>query len=211
MPRRAPVRPPTSSRLASHVIPANAGISAPVRRPAGYDPAMATLVLTVIGDDRAGLVNALADVVTAHGGNWERSQLAELAGKFAGIVQVSVADERADELAAALEPLHGLLEVALHTAEGHQAPVADVHHVEVDLVGNDHPGIVRDVTAVLTRHGISIERLATDTREVPMAGGRLFEAHLSAPVPAGTDLAGLQADLERLATEILVDITVASD
>ena len=49
---------------------------------------MATLVLTVIGDDRAGLVNALADVVTAHGGNWERSQLAELAGKFAGIVLV---------------------------------------------------------------------------------------------------------------------------
>ena len=45
---------------------------------------MATLVLTVIGDDRAGLVNALAEAVTAHGGNWERSQLAELAGKFAG-------------------------------------------------------------------------------------------------------------------------------
>ena len=103
---RHPAWRPTSSRLASHVIPANAGISAPVRRPAGYDPAMATLVLTVIGDDRAGLVNALADVVTAHGGNWERSQLAELAGKFAGIVQVSVADERADELAAALEPHH---------------------------------------------------------------------------------------------------------
>ena len=70
---------------------------------------MPTLVLTVIGDDRAGLVNALAEAVTAHGGNWERSQLAELAGKFAGIVSVSVPDEKADELAAALRPLAGLL------------------------------------------------------------------------------------------------------
>ena len=50
---------------------------------------MATLVLTLIGDDRAGLVNAVAEVVARHGGNWERSQMAELAGKFAGIVLVT--------------------------------------------------------------------------------------------------------------------------
>ena len=72
------------------------------------------------------------------------------------------------------------------------------------------PGIVRDVTAVLTRHGISIERLITDTREAPMAGGRLFEAHLTAPAPGGADLDSLQTDLERLATEIVVDITLAA-
>ncbi|MFT4296120.1 MAG: ACT domain-containing protein [Micropruina sp.] len=169
---------------------------------------MATLVLTVIGDDRAGLVNALADVVTAHGGNWERSQLAELAGKFAGIVQVNVADERADELAAALQPLRGLLEVSLHPGVG--APVEAAQRIQVDLVGNDHPGIVRDVSGVLTRHGVSIERLITETREAPMAGGLLFEAHLTAPMPGDRDLAGLQADLEKLATEIVVDITVAA-
>lgn len=171
---------------------------------------MATLVLTVIGDDRAGLVNALADVVTAHGGNWERSQLAELAGKFAGIVLVRVPDERAEELASALTPLSGLLEVALHSATDSAGPAPDVQHIQVDLVGNDHPGIVRDVSGVLSRHGISIEKLITETREAPMAGGRLFEAHLTAPVPPGQDLGGLQDDLERLAAEIVVDITVAA-
>ncbi len=171
---------------------------------------MATLVLTVIGDDRTGLVNALADVVTAHGGNWERSQLAELAGKFAGIVLVRVPDERADELASALKPLSGLLEVALHSATDSAGAAADVQHIQVDLVGNDHPGIVRDVSGVLNRHGISIEKLITETREAPMAGGRLFEAHLTAPVPSGQDLGGLQDDLERLAAEIVVDITVAA-
>ena len=174
-----------------------------------YDPGMATLVLTVIGDDRAGLVNALADAVSAHGGNWERSQLAELAGKFAGIVLVSVPDERADELSAALRPLAGLLEVSVHPGASTDAAPADTQ-VQVDLIGNDHPGIVRDVSGVLARHGVSIDRLLTETREAPMAGGLLFEAHLTAGVPVGQDLGALQADLERLATELVVDITVAA-
>ena len=170
---------------------------------------MATLVLTVIGDDRAGLVNAFAEVVTAHGGNWGRSQLAELGGKFAGIVLVDVADDRSDELAAALQPLAGLLEVAIH--RGHQASAAQQgNQVQVDMVGNDHPGIVRDVSAVLARHGISIDRLITETRDAPMAGGRLFEAHLTAAVAVDHDLTALQRDLEHLATEILVDISVAA-
>ncbi len=170
---------------------------------------MATLVLTVIGDDRAGLVNALAEAVTAHGGNWERSQLAELAGKFAGIVLVSVPDERSAELALALRPLAGLLDVAVHPGIDTEPSVA-ASQVQVDLVGNDHPGIVRDVSGVLSRHGISIDKLITETREAPMMGGRLFEAHLTAGVPQGQDLEALQRDLEQLATEILVDISLAA-
>ena len=63
---------------------------------------MATLVLTLIGDDRAGLVNAVAEVVARHGGNWERSQMAELAGKFAGIVLVTVPDDSVDALVSAV-------------------------------------------------------------------------------------------------------------
>ena len=118
-------------------------------------------------------------------------------------------DDRADELAAALGPLAGLLEVAVHTTVD-PGPAAGETQVQVDLVGNDHPGIVRDVSGVLTRHGISIDKLITEARDTPMMGGRLFEAHLTAGVPQGQDLAALQRDLERLATEILVDISLAA-
>jgi glycine cleavage system regulatory protein len=54
---------------------------------------MATLVLTVIGNDTSGLVDALADPIAHHGGSWDRSHMARLAGQFAGIVVVSVPDE----------------------------------------------------------------------------------------------------------------------
>ena len=48
------------------------------------------LVLTVIGDDRPGLVEALAETIAAHEGNWLESRMSHLAGKFAGLLRVSV-------------------------------------------------------------------------------------------------------------------------
>ena len=168
---------------------------------------VSNLVLTVVGDDRAGLVAALADVVTAHGGNWEHSQLAELAGTFAGIVVVSVPDDRASDLVAALDQLDGLLKVTAHPGVGEPSP-AKPRELSVDVLGNDHPGIIRDISAVLSRHGVSIENLTSESREAPMSGGRLFEAQVLARVPDGADPAAIKADLERLATELLVDITL---
>ena len=175
---------------------------------------MPRLVLTVIGDDRSGLVRALADVVTEHDGNWEESQLAELAGKFAGIVVVSVPEARAEEFTTSLSTLDGLLEVAAHpgaepAAAGAGAGAAGTDQLTIDLLGNDHPGIVREVSTVLSKHDLSIETMTTGTREAPMAGGLLFEAHVVVDVPAGSDTAALRADLERLASELLVDIAVA--
>jgi glycine cleavage system regulatory protein len=172
------------------------------------------LVLTVIGDDRSGLVRALADVVTEHDGNWEESQLAELAGKFAGIVVVSVPEARAEEFTTSLTTLDGLLEVAAHpgaesSAAAAGAGAAGTDQLTIDLLGNDHPGIVREVSTVLSKHDLSIETMTTGTREAPMAGGLLFEAHVVVDVPAGSDTAALRADLERLASELLVDIAVA--
>lgn len=171
-------------------------------------PNVTQLVLTVVGDDRAGLVAALADVVSTHGGNWEHSQLAELAGTFAGIVVVSVPDEHSDDLISALDSLAGLLKVSIHLGSDSER-AEPPQQLTIDVLGNDHPGIVRDISAVLHRHEVSIENLTSEARDAPMSGGRLFEAKIVAAVPAGADPAAIQSDLERLAAELLVDITLA--
>ena len=167
---------------------------------------MTTLILTVAGSDRPGLVAAVADVVDAHGGNWENSQLAELAGVFAGVIQVSVTPEHQDELTSALHALDGLLTVAVHT--GSDAPATAAQPISLQILGNDRPGIVREVSAVLKAHDVSIERIDTETKDAAMAGGRLFEASVTAEVPASADLDALRADLERLTSELQVDITL---
>ncbi|MBU4466006.1 MAG: amino acid-binding ACT protein [Actinobacteria bacterium] len=167
---------------------------------------MTTLVLTVVGDDRHGLVAAVADVVDAHGGNWENSQLAELAGAFAGIIEVSVPAEREAELRSALGVLDGLT-VTSHAGAGSDA--AEVDRVfGFQVLGNDRPGIVRELASTLSSHGVSIERMATETRDAAMSGGRLFEATITARVPASVDVDDVQSAIEHLAAEIQVDVTL---
>lgn len=171
---------------------------------------MATLVLTVVGDDRAGLVAAVADVVGEHGGNWERSELAELAGAFAGIIEVSVPGARVDDLRAALSRLAGLLTVAAHAGAGAGEDAAAPRSFAFTVLGNDRPGIVREITSTLSAHGLSIDRMSTETRDAAMAGGRLFEATIAAKAPASVDIDAAQAALEHLATEIQVDVSLSA-
>jgi|1186.fasta_scaffold179968_2 glycine cleavage system regulatory protein len=169
---------------------------------------MATFVLTVIGDDRAGVVSALSEPITASGGNWERSQLARLAGKFAGIVEASVADERYDALVAALSALESAgLHVTIERSDPPEVEPTEVQGFLLELLGNDRPGIVAEVSAVLTAHDVSIEELVTEVRDAPMAGGTLFEARaiLVAP-PSRTE--SVRAALEALADELMVDLTL---
>lgn len=169
---------------------------------------MAHLVLTVVGDDRAGLVRALADTVAVHGGNWERSELAELAGAFAGIVLVTVADDAAPGLVDALGSLDGMLRVSVHPGAADDAP-ATGRTFSFTVLGNDRPGIVREVTTAIAANALSIDSFTSRTREAPMSGGTLFEAEVSVRIPSNADLGPLVAELERLAGEIQVDLTLA--
>jgi glycine cleavage system regulatory protein len=173
---------------------------------------MATLVLTVIGDDRSGLVSALSGVIADHGGSWERSQMARLAGKFAGIVLVAVPDESAEALIAELGPLgsQGLLDVTVERGADEVPASSDLTRLTLELVGADRPGIVHDISQALAARAVSIEELHTATREAPMVGGMLFEATAILLAPHSVPIAELQTVLEELANELMVDIALST-
>jgi len=166
---------------------------------------MATFILTVVGEDRPGLVSALSAPIKERGGSWERSQMSRLAGKFAGIVVVAVADDQYDGLVAELTALkdQGLQVVAERTDEP-----ADRETVrfQLDLLGSDRPGIIADISAALASAGVSIDELSTDVRDAPMAGGTLFEASAVLVAPTTTSTDALSAMLEKLADELMVEI-----
>ena len=167
---------------------------------------MASIILTLVGPDRPGLVSRLSEQVAAHGGSWLESRLAHLAGQFAGMVLVSLPDDQVDALARSFEPLHADgLQVLIHpgAAIPRTAP-ADALLV-LDLVCQDRPGLVRDVTKVLANSGVNIEELTTDILSGSFSGETLFhaEARLRVPAAIGTD--GLRRDLERLGNDLMVD------
>ena len=175
---------------------------------------MAEIVLTVIGDDRPGLVDALAQAVTDAGGSWTRSHMSRLGGKFAGIAVVSIEPSKADDLDQRLQPIRasGLLQIVSSplTADGHVSEVSvtvdDERLLALQLVGADRPGIVSEIAGVLAENGVSIVELESATSNAPMSGELLFEASLmlSAPPTLASDT--LQHALEGLANELMVDI-----
>jgi glycine cleavage system regulatory protein len=168
---------------------------------------MTDLVVTLIGPDRPGLVESLAKRVAAHGGNWVESRMAHLAGQFAGILRVEVPPDGLPALTAALAELEkdGLRVV---TQSGGRPDPAGSRAMEFQAVGHDHPGIVRDISEVLLRHGVNIEELTTDQVSAPMAGGLLFSAKARLHVPARTDVDRLRGDLEKIADDLMVDLTL---
>jgi glycine cleavage system regulatory protein len=176
--------------------------------------AMQDVVLTMVGSDRPGLVEAVAEAVAGAGGNWLESRMAHLAGKFAGILRVQAHADAIPRVVAAIETLS---QTALKVTVEHGAAIAPVGQqraLEIDLVGLDRPGIVRDISGVLARHGANIEELVTDSSSAPMSGELLFRAHIRLNVPATADLARLRSELERFATDLMVELrlveTVAS-
>ncbi len=172
---------------------------------------MASLILTVIGDDRPGLVSALSAPVNAHGASWKRSQMSRLAGKFAGIVLVSVADDRLDGLAADLAALDAQgLQVTLERTD--EPPAArDLVRLHLELLGADRPGIVAEVSAALAGQSVSIEKLATDVQDAPMAGGTLFQARAVLTASPETSTEELASILEALGDELMVEIRLSEE
>jgi glycine cleavage system regulatory protein len=170
--------------------------------------ATASLVLTIIGPDRPGLVEALAAAVVEHEANWIESRMAHLAGQFTGLLRVEVRSDRSEALTEALRGLeeHGL-RVLVETTR--HAPIpADAPGISMELLGQDRPGIVREVSRALASQGVNVEELETECTSAPMSGEMLFRARARLQLPAGASPDALRKALERLADELMVDLTL---
>lgn len=167
------------------------------------------IVLTFIGEDRPGLVQALSRTVADQGGNWLGSRSARLAGKFAGILHASVPDDRADALIRELKEFgeRGLSIVVERT--GPAVGRGRFRRLRLDLVGNDRPGIVHDISRALAERHINVDELETECVSAPMSGEMLFKATADLRAPEGLSIDELRDRLEDLADELMVDIQLA--
>ena len=169
---------------------------------------LTSLVITVIGPDRPGIVSAVSDKAVEFGANWTDSLMANFAGQFAGIVQLQVPQQQCDALMAALLALESPgMRVAV--AKGNDGKNSGaVRHLKLDLVGNDRPGIIHSISSQLARRGISIEKLQTEVVSGAWSGEQMFQMNARLLVPLSLDTDELRSGLESLANELMVDITM---
>lgn len=166
-----------------------------------------SIVLTIISEDHPGIIKTVSTVLHTHGGSWSQSSMSSLAGHFAGILLATVPSENAE---ACVAELHALETKGIRVIAnlGTERPVEkDTLEYSLDLVGNDRPGIVRDITGVLSRHNVNVHDLESVTEAASMGGAELFRATAQLAVPDGTDIDALESELEEMANDLMVDIS----
>lgn len=168
----------------------------------------ASLVLTVIGPDRTGLVEALADIVAQHDANWLESRMARLAGKFAGVLRVDAPAHRIPELTNALNRLRERGLNVVVEASTDQEPDTRPRTLILNLIGHDRPGIVRDVSHALAHRGVNVIEFHTQVTSAPMTGEPLFKATATLHAANETSLDELRDTLDRIALALDIDLTL---
>lgn len=168
---------------------------------------MKKLAFTVIGPDRPGIVAELSGIITKCGGNWLESHMANLAGQFAGIVELDVADDKLDELC---ESLRSQTSGDLQVVIANTSPESNEQSRSVgfEIVGKDHPGIVRDITECVAKCNAGIEVFQTELFSASMSGEEMFKAVLHIRVPETVSIDDVQTALENVSQDLMMDLVV---
>jgi glycine cleavage system regulatory protein len=167
------------------------------------------LVMTIIGKDRTGLVESLARLIADNGGNWLDSRMCRLGGEFAGILRIHIPKDGEPTLVQALQALHAEgLTVTIRRDE--TVPTAGRTKIaSLNLVGQDRPGIIYQISATLARQNINVEELQTECSSAPMSGETIFRASARLQIPESCLIAELRKELEEIGSELMVDISFA--
>lgn len=166
------------------------------------------LVLTIIADDKPGIVETLAATIADQGGNWLESRMSHMAGKFAGILRISIEAAKSDTLQTALAALANQgINVGIEvTAEaGDSIATKDL---TLNLVGNDRPGIVKEVSQALAKLGVNVLDLTTNCESAAMSADLLFKTEAHLRVPQGFDADELTDSLEAISNDLMVEISL---
>ena len=168
-----------------------------------------SLIITIIATDRPGLVNSISEVLEDHNGNWTESRMAHLAGKFAGLLQVSIDENDLESLTNALNDIQtNDLNILIEKAETTNKPTP-TKTLTIEILCQDRIGIINDVTEELAKLNVNIEELDSNVKEASMSGGMLFSAELKLGLPEGVDADAVEDCLEKLSDQLMIDINLS--
>ena len=163
-------------------------------------------IVTFIGDDRPGLVEAVSAVIEENSGNWHESRLSQLGGKFAGLILVSLPTDSGADLEVALKNLADQSLSIRVTATVPGSAIDTFSEITLTVIGPDRLGIVREISRALASHGVNVIEMDSTVTSAPMSAEKLFQARIDAQVPRATSGDDLSDALDEIANQMTLDI-----
>ncbi len=164
---------------------------------------MKSVVITIVGNDKPGLIESLAKTVYQHKGNWLSSNFSHMSGHFAGFAEVHIPEAEESALVDALSQ-HPDLNVVL--CEGKETEASSCDLITVDIVGNDKAGIVQELTGVLNQFNLNICSFDSKCGSAPNWGSAIFKARAQVEIPKDFDVDQLKESLESIANDLMVEV-----
>ncbi len=166
---------------------------------------MKSIVISVLGDDKPGLIDGLSSIVDLHKGDWVESRMSKIEGKFAGILRINVPDNNLSALAEGLDSSD--LGLSIVCEEVHPPTnFSRFKSYNIELIGNNHSGIIRQLSHVLANLGANLEEMQTEVFDGSMSGEKLFKAKIHLQLPIGVNEDFVRTKLEQIANEMMVEI-----
>jgi glycine cleavage system transcriptional repressor len=162
------------------------------------------IAVTVLGDDRPGIVAGVTAALADLHGNLEDSTMTLLRGHFAMVLLVRTGASAA-AVEAALHPLSANGSLVINTRVLGEPALGQIRGPSYALRvhGADRPGIVAAITGVVARHGANIVDLGT------RLGDGLYVLTAELQLTSEASAVGLDAELRGAAEELGVDVRLS--
>jgi glycine cleavage system regulatory protein len=163
-----------------------------------------SLVITLIGEDRPGIVEALSKNISDYNGEWVESKLANLSGKFSGILRVNFPESDVNKAMVFLKgnPINGL---SLQVEEVNASETTDTAKcIDFEIIGHDKPGIVHRLSSLLVTNNATINSLESEVFDAAMTGEKLFQSDISICLANTDGLDELCEEIEKLGVELIL-------
>ena len=166
---------------------------------------MKSILISVLGDDKPGLLDSLSEIIVSNDGDWVESNMSTVEAKFAGILRVNVPAKNSKKLMKDLTSSKLGLQIACEET----APVklSDYKSYNIELIGQNHVGIINQLSHVLTYDlKANVEGIKTEIIDASMSGEQLFKAQINLHLPTSIDESLIKDKLELIADEMMVEI-----
>lgn len=168
------------------------------------------LVISAIGADRPGIVDALAQAVLDSGCNIGDSRMSVLGGEFAVIMLIFGNWNAVAKLETALPRLEEKLGLTVQSKRTEpRKGAANLIPYAVEVVAIDHPGIVHEIASFFARRDINIEDVYTSRYPAPHTGAPLFTLHMTVDISADTSIATVRGEFMDFCDELNLDAMIA--
>jgi glycine cleavage system transcriptional repressor len=159
-------------------------------------------VISAIGPDRPGIVNAIAEVVRSLDLNIDDSRMTVLGGEFAILMSVTGAEHSMSTLEARIAETCrelGLVHLFRPTVERDRTLGGIPYRVRVRAM--DHPGIVHEIAGFFSSRKINIDDLNTEVRPAAHTGTPIFELTMRVQIPSRVPVRALRSAFEDFCDE----------